>query len=545
MKVKGIVSIVLILVMSLLITTISYADGEMKLDKENMTIKLGRKEYIYLENKPVGETATWASSDTSVATVDEFGAVTALKIGKATITATVGTKKLSCSVSVEYDSIDVKAKLKDGSLETISSIGANLVLEKYPSKQLVAIVKDGDYKDVSNASVIWKSSKPDVAKVDSNGKVTAIAKGKTTITATADTVSKSVEINVLGAPDFTDFSKAKFELPFDTITSLKISGITPKEDSIYYYIITTTDKAPTLKTTTSGYVDTENMDTKLLNVNKDEKNIYAHDVDKYVELSSDMYLWVIEQVKLEDNYYDDNDKGIGYDSKFVVSAKKLTKPTLPKLNEILKAFFIDSNKSEKTQDKTYLHFIFPTATENRKFTLKLGKVTDYTILNKIHNNDYSGITSLLAYAKKDNAPIYNKKLTTTEKAFYRMKSMLLDGEKLLANKTFYYIYAEFDDENGKYEPVEAVTLGQAWISNRAWGIYAYSDEKVEWTNLSTTPTEPTKTKPTKETNEVKIDNTTAKGSIPQTGESVAIFTIIGVTLVIGTIGYIRYRKNNF
>lgn len=49
---------------------------------------------------PEGTKAEWSTSDKSVATVDENGAVKALNPGKATITATVGSKKAECVVTV-------------------------------------------------------------------------------------------------------------------------------------------------------------------------------------------------------------------------------------------------------------------------------------------------------------------------------------------------------------------------------------------------------------------------------------------------------------
>jgi hypothetical protein len=85
-------------------------------------------------------------------------------------------------------------------------------------------------------------------------------------------------------------------------------------------------------------------------------------------------------------------------------------------------------------------------------------------------------------------------LTTTSAGYYRNEQALFDGVSLLQDKAYYFIYAEFDDENGKCCPVEDDTLGQAWISDSKefWDMYAYTADNLEWNNLSSTPTEPEK-----------------------------------------------------
>ena len=246
---------------------------------------------------------------------------------------------------------------------------------------------------------------------------------------------------------------------------------------------------------------------------------------KYVELNKDMYLWVLEDVKLGDGFTNDDNKYISRDRKFVLKGEKLTKPSLPQLNLIVKAFNIskwNSTTSSEENKSTWISFRFPSYTEKRKFTLKIGKVTDGNILNKIHNNDYSGITELLSYAKSHSA-VYTKELETTSSNYFSSKDVLFDGNTLLTHKDFYYIYVLFDDENGKYAPVEGVTLGQAWIGTSLWDLYAYTRENIEWNNLSG-------------------DYTVATRPIPQTGEKIIIITSI-VIIGIGTVVLInRYKR---
>ena len=68
-------------------------------------------------------------------------------------------------------------------------------------------------------------------------------------------------------------------------------------------------------------------------------------------------------------------------------------------------------------------------------------------LIEIQNNDYSGITELLTYAKNNEA-VYSADLTTTSAGYYRNDKALFDGVSLLQDRAYYFIYAEFDDENG-------------------------------------------------------------------------------------------------
>lgn len=62
--------------------------------------------------------------------------------------------------------------------------------------------------DATNQNVTWESSKPAVASVDQNGKVTAQAEGEATITVTTNDGSKqatcTVKVNLLPSPTITD-----------------------------------------------------------------------------------------------------------------------------------------------------------------------------------------------------------------------------------------------------------------------------------------------------------------------------------------------------
>ena len=153
---------------------------------------------------------TWKSSNTSVATV-ENGKITAVALGEATITATTadGTNlSASCKVTVEPTKV---------TSITLSQNTASLHVGE--TVTLTATVKPDDATD---KTVTWKSSNEAVATVD-NGKVTAVALGEATITATtADgtnlTATCAITVNPIKAASIT-LSQTTAELfPGDKIT---------------------------------------------------------------------------------------------------------------------------------------------------------------------------------------------------------------------------------------------------------------------------------------------------------------------------------------
>jgi hypothetical protein len=153
-KLKKLLLLFIMLLLALAFPVTSHAAT--KISAKSVTLIKGQSTTLKVTGTK--SKATWSTSKKSVATVSE-GKVTAKAKGTATITATVNKKKYSCKVTVETPSIS-KSKLS-------LTVGNTSTIKLNGTKQ----------------KVTWKSSKPKIASV-TNGKIEALAKGETTITAT-------------------------------------------------------------------------------------------------------------------------------------------------------------------------------------------------------------------------------------------------------------------------------------------------------------------------------------------------------------------------
>lgn len=114
---------------------------------------------------------TWASSDESVATVDENGRVIGISEGNCEITATVGEFSKTCKVTVEPTT-------KAESISISGDTEIELGIDEYTGIT-VKILPTG----ASNQEVYYESSNPEIAMVDEVGGITGISRGHATITA--------------------------------------------------------------------------------------------------------------------------------------------------------------------------------------------------------------------------------------------------------------------------------------------------------------------------------------------------------------------------
>ena len=126
--------------------------------------------------------ATWTSSDTAVATIND-GLVTAVSQGYAEITVAVDGTSQTVGVVV-YDQAVTSVVL--------SRSTASLIVDEV--LQLQAIVSPDDAAD---STVTWSSSDTAIAAVSTSGVVTAVSSGTATITATSGGQSDSCTITIM------------------------------------------------------------------------------------------------------------------------------------------------------------------------------------------------------------------------------------------------------------------------------------------------------------------------------------------------------------
>ena len=159
---------------------------------DNLDVKLndGNETTVEATVSPADATdvkVSYASTDEAVATVDKDGRVQVLQPGECDITTTL----MQDGEKVTEKTTHVKAFYEVESITLDSNEGKLTVGNSHTIKATVAP------EEVAAETIIeWSSSNEKVATVDENGKVTAIAAGEATITATAGEESANYEVTV-------------------------------------------------------------------------------------------------------------------------------------------------------------------------------------------------------------------------------------------------------------------------------------------------------------------------------------------------------------
>ena len=321
------------------------------------------------------------------------------------------------------------------------------------------------------------------------------------------------ETNTTTEGEWTDFSKAKFELKKDGISGaiVEISNVTPKENSSYYLFITSNSNKPAV----NGNISEDRIDLVYDKDTKKFKTLDITKVAKYVELNQDLYATVVERRILNDN--------------ISTYGNKLTRYSEPEYSDAFFATFMTDDADQIVTSFTH------NKSNNRKIQIKIGKITDKSILNKIKNKNSAGFKELLNYAKS-NSGIFNQTLNADQNDHFAIEynagndsSNSVINLKGLENEEYYFLYIKTDDENGKYISNEAVTLAQANVNND-WGLFFYGSSDFKWDDWDIT----------------EGDSSTAPGVLPQTGvEYVMLTVIIFVVAISGYIAYKKYKKYNY
>lgn len=137
---------------------------------------------------------TWMSCNESIAKVDNQGTVTAVAVGKATITVVSrsGGKSASCEVVVTAAPVAVTGITLDKTALSLNVDG---------KAALVPIIAP---EDATNTNVKWTTSDDKVATVSATGEITALAAGTATITAATEDGNKTATcvVTVTAGPQF-------------------------------------------------------------------------------------------------------------------------------------------------------------------------------------------------------------------------------------------------------------------------------------------------------------------------------------------------------
>ena len=166
-------------------------------------------------------TIEWASSDESVATVDETGTVTAVAAGEANVTASVKDADIAASTHI-------KVVVTPTGVAAPESI--DLVTNGENTKNLDAKLVPADATDVKLA---YESSDESVATVDETGKVTAVANGECTITTYVVADAKDADASELSAvaveaADSEETDNSVATMPEDLAAMDSAFGIVPE-----------------------------------------------------------------------------------------------------------------------------------------------------------------------------------------------------------------------------------------------------------------------------------------------------------------------------
>ena len=122
--------------------------------------------------------------------------------GRIDLSGTIGKLQADNSITVKgngrIDEKSGKVTVEQGVKIGVTSVTldkTDLTLDVNDTEKLTATVNPND---ATNKTVTWKSDKPEIVEVDSNGNVTAKAAGTATITATVDGKSVSCKVTVNG-----------------------------------------------------------------------------------------------------------------------------------------------------------------------------------------------------------------------------------------------------------------------------------------------------------------------------------------------------------
>lgn len=166
------------------------------------------------------ENVVWSSTDEAKATVDENGLVTAVSAGAVGIKVAVDDVEATCILLVKEPVAHVEnVILNETSIELMEGATSQLSFTVEP-------------QDAVYETVTWTSSNAEVATVDENGLVAAVAEGNAEIKVTVDGVEAVCNVKVNAEPE-----GLAFEIQVSNITPNNAEfTVIPNDNTKTYYV---------------------------------------------------------------------------------------------------------------------------------------------------------------------------------------------------------------------------------------------------------------------------------------------------------------------
>jgi len=277
----------------------AHAKAKPKLNKTKKTLFVKETLKLKVKNNKSKKKVTWKSSKPKIVKVGKSGKVTAKKIGKATITAKVGKKKLKCKITV-VKAMSCKTKTMTLTPTPIKSAEGYLVKSDPTATVTVKFGKALKYLDYN-----WSVENHNIAEMDlvSTGKksikckITGLKPGTTTVTVANSINSEKVKIKVT--------VKRAFNV----------------EVRPYYYTFSRYAKSSKGEYSTEYYLPivVTNHTNQTMKINSGSV-IYAPDRDGFASNLSTLVLYKIMDFPVDD-YGGNNAFGIGAVVNYMVSSK--------------------------------------------------------------------------------------------------------------------------------------------------------------------------------------------------------------------------------
>ena len=487
-------------------TNSDYTAGKTTETKDFSTTE-GSKIQLYVRLVSSGEVGgnplktgvQWESSNVQVVSISENGLITAQKPGTATITVTY-----------------------DGGQDTIK----------------VTVVSGTAQNDLpggnENPSTGGGSTGGGSSEQPSTGGESGSGSGSESGSGSGESTGGTAVVE----EGWADFSKAKFEVKKDGVSSanLYVTGVKSLPESAYdlHLFITESSAKPTIDgKKVNGIEYTEGLSFRF--AENDKSTLLISGMEKYVELNKDYYFSIVQSKDISTSPY--------YELKLVSYGTKMVRPEEPKYTDFFFATFTSYDSDQIVTTLTH------DEGNARKMQVKIGKITDTSILKKIQNKDANGFASLLNYSKNASA-IYDKVLNcdydgkyagyaieycSGSADNYNLGHEVIDLSKV-EDGAYYYLYVKTDDENGKYYSYEGITLALGKVPNGKQFLHYYGSNDFKWADWGTDGNGVLNGNLTK-------DPTTPDGKLPQTGVSEGILAMIAATAILTGISFVVYSKN--